>query len=404
MSSKDKDFRLVTLVVDVCPLPLRELFLKYAKSDPGPGVPYSSLDNYMLFRKQDVENLMKLRPKTIRKDQFDMIYPKANEVEWDVSLLSALLLGLFGTKVQGTEESLIRIIRETRNKLQHKPGSLTTTDTVFDTTWKEIETAITSLALNVGGPTYEAEIKNRIDETRVNNLPKLGDTLKSWYENTLHSISETYRILEATTEKRETKTGHTSKRMKTVDTILQKLREQFAQTFYRELPDDYAQPNEASTIRQNLTHDHHVTICGYEKSKYLACALSVIADLDYDRSRCVEMTKPGDWRHVDPEEVDLILYHDPFSLSVTEKKRELFDVFQALMDVSTTSDDQARIDVVIVTERCKLEENGDFKCHDIFENMVVLYEPTNEKEPVDLAKHQIHYKRTQKDSVLRNMI
>ncbi|XP_053379967.1 uncharacterized protein LOC128548623 [Mercenaria mercenaria] len=218
MASKDKDYRLITLITDICPLPLRKFFLNLAQSDASPGVPFTTLDTYMKFRKLDVEKLVKLPPKSIRKDQFNLIYPNADETKWDVSLLSSLLLGLFGRQMLNGEDQLIKIIREIRNKRQHKPGNIVTEDSEFDTVWNDIETATLTLAQIVGGRTYGDEIRNHIEDVKINNLPSLGDTLKTWYEDIIVQLrseieelkdtsNRSLAILEATTVKRKSFSG-----------------------------------------------------------------------------------------------------------------------------------------------------------------------------------------------------
>ena len=215
MGSKDKDYRLITLVQDVCPILLRRYFLDLAKSDGNPGVPFSTLDQYMAFRKPDI---LKLLPKALRKDQYDLIYPYADEEKWDVSLLSAVLLGLFKAQMKRGENQFIDIIRQNRNKIQHKPGSRIIDDAEFDSTWNDIETAALILASFVGGTTYEDEIRRKIEEVKFNNLPRLGDTLKGWYEDIIiqlrneitelkESSQKSLDILEAAHVKRTMPTG-----------------------------------------------------------------------------------------------------------------------------------------------------------------------------------------------------
>jgi hypothetical protein len=146
----------------------------------------------MLFRQSDVK-------KSIRKDQYGTIYPNADETEWDVTLLSALLLGLFENQMKNGENSLIKVIRKKRNKLQHKPGSVITDDAEFDSDWNDIETATQTLALIVGGTTFENEVTDQIEAVKVNNLPRLGDTLKSWYEDIIIELKNEIKELKEET-------------------------------------------------------------------------------------------------------------------------------------------------------------------------------------------------------------
>ncbi|XP_060578025.1 uncharacterized protein LOC132735142 [Ruditapes philippinarum] len=235
MDSKDKDYRVITLITDICPIPLRKYFLDLAKSDTSSGVPFTTLDQYMVHRHSDVKTLMSSK-KSIRQDQYDLIYPNADKTKWDVTILSALLLGLFENQMKKGENSLIKVICEKRNKLQHKPGSVITDDAEFDSDWNDIETATQTLARIVGGTTFENEVTKQIQAVKVNNLPRLGDTLRNWYEDIIIELKneikelkeetvEIKKILQGVSHKRPISKGAPAKKvLKTVDVRVNKLR------------------------------------------------------------------------------------------------------------------------------------------------------------------------------------
>ncbi|XP_060583099.1 uncharacterized protein LOC132739416 isoform X1 [Ruditapes philippinarum] len=416
MASKDKDYRLITLVTDICPIPLRKYFLDLANSDTSPGVPFTTLDQYMVFRHRDVKTLMNFPQKSIRRDQYDLIYPKADETKWDVTLLSALLLGLFENQMKKGENSLIKVIREKRNKLQHKPGSVVTDDAEFDSDWNDVETATQTLALIVGGTTFENEVTYQIQAVKVNNLPRLGDTLRSWYEdiiielkNEIKELKETsessLQILQGVSHKRPISKGAPAKKvLKTVDVRVNKLRDYFRQTIERELPEDFkCQPEEREILRI-LQENHCVVVTGSENTSYLATVLSaIIRSEKYPLDRCFELKTVDDWNSIDPNETDLVLFTEPFVEQQNECR--LRRIFQSMQDSCKMPSKEFRIDVVIVSENSKVnhwKENHDD--NEIFKNVVELFMPTDENNPLNLEKRNITDKRHDVGGVFGNMI
>lgn len=183
----DKYYRLVCLVVNVCPEPLRELFLKLAKSDPSR--PYIDLQAYLNLRQPTIAKLK--GKKVIRDDQYELIFPQNGSPDisaWDVTLLVTLIKNLF--RVQPLEIDALDEIRDVRNELQHQPNTSTITDANFDKYWKRVESAATFLARQVSGPVYESAIDEKIKETRCNNMPNLGDTLCRFYEENIKRNNE----------------------------------------------------------------------------------------------------------------------------------------------------------------------------------------------------------------------
>ncbi|XP_060554111.1 uncharacterized protein LOC132715153 [Ruditapes philippinarum] len=423
MDSKDKDYRLITLITDICPIPLRKYFLDLAKSDTSSCVPFTTLDQYMVYRHRDVKTLLNFKnpQKSIRRDQYDLIYPKADETKWDVTLLSALLLGLFENQINNGEDRLIKVIREKRNKLQHKPGSVITDDAEFDSDWNDIETATQTLARIVGGTTFENEVTKQIQAVKVNNLPSLGDTLKSWYEdiiielkNEIKELKEetvkvkktsksALRILQGVSQKRPISKGRKARKyVKTVDVHLNRLRDYFRQTIDRELPKDFkCQPEEEREIMRHLQEHHFVVVTGSENTSYLATTLSAInGSGKYSLDRCFEMKIVEDWNRIDPYETDLVLFSEPFAEQQNEPR--LQQVFESMLDDTSK---ESRIDVVIVSEISRInhwKENHDN--NEIFNNVVKVFMPTDENNPLNLEKRNTADKRHDVGGFLGNMI
>jgi hypothetical protein len=182
----DKYYRLVTLMVEICPTPLRKLFLKYVYADTKHQV--SSLGAYLLARKNELLS-MKAK-KLLREDQWDLLFPmgQADVTSWDTTLLALTMNYLFKRQLKPDEYDSIKEIRDIRNQLQHKPDE-SVSDADFDDLWKRLETATVILAKQIKPfPQYAIDIKAKIDDAKVNNMPKLGDTLRLWYSGIVKDL------------------------------------------------------------------------------------------------------------------------------------------------------------------------------------------------------------------------
>ncbi|XP_060585314.1 uncharacterized protein LOC132741209 [Ruditapes philippinarum] len=119
--------------------------------------------------------------------------------------------------------------------------------------------------------------------------------------------------------------GDKNKRIKVADDILARLQAGFESTM-KELSGDFNPPSEVTDIRAKLRDGHHVVVTGCNNSRYFETALAAIKGMDYNYKRCVEMQTSSDWRHIDPEDVDLVLCRDPFGrISYDESKAKAMD-------------------------------------------------------------------------------
>ncbi|XP_053388495.1 uncharacterized protein LOC128551622 [Mercenaria mercenaria] len=199
----DKYYRLSCFLIDICPEPLRELFLQTAKSDTKPGVPYTSLDAYLAFRKADILSLKNRRK--LRDDQYDLLYPKsgpADESQWDFTLLAVLIFELFKSYIPNHVQYFIRDIRDVRNSLQHVSRTSSISDSMFQKNWDRLEIATLTLAKVVNGTNYENVMKEKIEIAKVSNMP---DILQN-----AHMV-------------KPGPSGKPNKRMKTVDKALKRM-------------------------------------------------------------------------------------------------------------------------------------------------------------------------------------
>ncbi|XP_053392246.1 uncharacterized protein LOC128554938 [Mercenaria mercenaria] len=196
---------------------------------------------------------------------------------------------------------------------------------------------------------------------------------------------EAMSILRKVTVEKPGPAGDKNKRIKTVDGILKKLQASFEATI-KELPDNFSASVEVSDIRTKLRDNHHVIVTGSYNSRYFETALAAIKGMDYDYKRSVEMHTSSDWRHIDPEDVDLVLCRNPFgNLSYDgDKSKSMADIFNSMMH-TTKGDDNKTLDIIMVTDSAILAKCKQFHDHNIFEDVVNVFDDTSETHPADLT-------------------
>ncbi|XP_060586230.1 uncharacterized protein LOC132741971 [Ruditapes philippinarum] len=314
----DKYYRLVCFVVDICADVLRKYFVKLAKTDAGNT--YTSVNSYLSHRKSDVMKL--LSKKKIRNYQYDLLYPHngtADENQWDVSILVTLITELFDKRLQPTEIFALETeIRGIRNKLQHHPNTKNISDDDFSNYWGRLDFSVKLLAKNALDQNDEASLLLKINDVECNHLPNLSDCLRIWHEETskqllsiVNEVQANTDIIRQVTVQKPGPSGAINKRIKVADDILARLQAGF-ETTMKELPGDFNPPNEVTDIRAKLRDCHHVVVTGYNKSRYFETALAAIKGMGYNYKRSVQMLTSSDWRHIDPEDVDLVVCTDPF--------------------------------------------------------------------------------------------
>lgn len=154
-----------------------------------------------------------------------------------------------------------------------------------------------------------------------------------------------------------------------------------------DLPEDYVSPPEVSDIRTKLRDVHHVVVTGFNGSRYFEAALAAIKSMNYNQDRCVELRNSSDWRHIDPDEVDFVLCREPFGDFTfdEEKTKSMADIFSSMLQTANDSERNKSFDIMIVTEREILQQVKTYREHDLLEDVVQIYKPTTEMEPVDLT-------------------
>ncbi|XP_053390103.1 uncharacterized protein LOC128553024 [Mercenaria mercenaria] len=398
----DKYYRLVSLVVNVCPLPLRELFHLCAQTDNQFTASYTA-QSYLQFRRSDVAHA--LATKTIRRDQYNKIYPATGQTDltgWDTTLLIAILKLLFRNTLTGQVLNDIEHIRDGRNYLQHISATASVSDADFSTKWGDLEAATVALAKNAKGALYADEIQKRINSAKTSHMPDLGDVLCDWYkENTLRlenkvdtlqeevtylkekidavskDTQHTKSLLDKGTVKTVNSSGESANRFKTVDNQLDVMQRRFSETMRHGLQSDNPITFvELSCITEKLREDHFVVVCGSGRSLYFQAALTAIKNMGYAEDKCFELSKASDWLRVSFEEADCIVVVNPFGkVSFDQHKASaMSDIFDSIL--SATKDEKYRDfsfrDIVIISDKALLDECKKYFYHKLLEEEITI--------------------------------
>jgi hypothetical protein len=197
----DKYYRLIIFSANICPQPVRQLFLKCMKADTKR--PVSTLGNYLSARYSELFSLK--TKKLINPDQWDLLFPKSSQpdvTKWDITLLKMLIDKLFPKHLSQTEVFSLNEIRCIRNKCFHE-AKPSISDLEFDDLWTRLETATVYLAKQISPPQYEHDIKKTIDNAKINNMPDLGDALRIMHAEQNIKINRIEENTERMTERTE---------------------------------------------------------------------------------------------------------------------------------------------------------------------------------------------------------
>jgi hypothetical protein len=187
----DMYYRLVTLIVDVCPQPLRKLFLKYAEADFTKGQPFT-IKAYIALRRQKLSQI-----KSLTRDQKNRLFHvrPIDVDDWDSSLLVLLLTELFESNTRPLLGHL-KLIKEHRNTLQHFPSTEKIDFKQYNDIWNDLRDSTLEIAKNAIDEAYKNEMKDEIEKTSVNNMPNLGDVLRKWYSDKILCLESDVKILQ----------------------------------------------------------------------------------------------------------------------------------------------------------------------------------------------------------------
>ncbi|WAR30574.1 hypothetical protein MAR_033116 [Mya arenaria] len=460
----DKYYRLVSLLVDISTEVLLELFLEYARKDLAPGVTYTTLPVYMNNKSAHVRSLRSIKPFQLNK-----IYPtggSCNEAEWDISLLSALILGLYGSNVAHIRGDIVSI-RDARNALQHSAGTARLSDPEFTTMYKSVSTATLSIAKFVKGSSYETDIKEKITaQGGAMFMPRLGESMRLWYTsynedssaalkeevsslkkkmdvqsislnakidehkmetlqlqqkvsdltNELSTLREqtgnvetdcrtTTKILQGAVVKRPSNTGKPVKRLKTVDHILERLKDNFLRLATQTLVDGFQPPKEINEIRTRLRNKKFVVIAGHGNSSYIEAALYAIKDLEHNPSNCVLLTSASNWEHIEPGEVELVLIKCPFGEKDFDqaKTKAFLDI---LDNIQMSINDTAETFSVVVVSQTEVLQKALLGCngHELLEDPVKIYQPNTAESPDNIHEDNCPSRTQGTETLMQSMI
>ncbi|XP_060600204.1 uncharacterized protein LOC132753720, partial [Ruditapes philippinarum] len=409
----DKYYRLVCFLVDICADVLRKYFIKLARTDAGST--YTSVDAYLSHRNRDVMQLF--NNKKLRRDQYDLLYPgngTADENQWDVSILVTLITELFATRLQPVEIFTLKTeIRGIRNELQHNPNTGNISDDDFDDYWGRLDSSVRLIATNALDTNDHASLLEKINQVKCNHLPNLSDCQRLWHEETIRQmlnimdeVQANTSILRQVTVQKPGPSGDKNKRIKVADDILARLQAGFESTM-KELSGDFNPPSEVTDIRAKLRNFHHVVVTGCNNSRYFETALAAIKGIDYNYQRSVEMHTSSDWRHIDPQDVDLVLCRDPFGgFSYDESKtKAMEDIFKSMMHSTKRDNGDKALDIIIITDLNIFEECKMHHDHEILDEVVKVFIETSSAQPADLTigcRRQGQYAQSSSLPVTRN--
>jgi hypothetical protein len=150
---------------------------------------------------------------------------------------------------------------------------------------------------------------------------------------------------------------------------------------------DYKPGACVDVIKTELRDKHHVVVTGNCNSRYLDTALYVIRDLDYDMERCVEMNSASDWRHIQPDDVDLVLCRNPFGNYVYDDNKacRMIDIFDDILGAVEATDGENNIDFVIVTNEDCLPKDRKVMAHKLMKEGIKLTDTTTDAQLCNLS-------------------
>ncbi|XP_060584272.1 uncharacterized protein LOC132740394 isoform X2 [Ruditapes philippinarum] len=413
----DNYYRLVTFVVNICPKPLRALFVSKAESDPNHL--YTSVKDYLQIRESDIRKIRQIRP-----DQLNLIYPHFGSVDienWDVTLLILLLKELFPNRLQQNERDCLHDITEIRNELQHIASTELVTDKEFNIAWKRLRDAVVKLKTLSGSTTLVA-IEDEIKSVLHGNMPSLADVLNTWLKSLYHeqnkkfsdkiselaeeiknlkeklqlqhteltkkvttakeNSKESKKILKNASVKRKGRSGVAEKRFKVFDDKIDRMKGKLARALLEENDCKENFKDAISEILQQLTDNHRVIVTGFDNKLTYKCALAAVQERKYNRNdQCLEINNPSDWKRICSEDAQFVLFREPFGISTydSHKVEVMCEEFDSMIQ-ATDDDNDDVIDIVIVTNQRLLNEVTRRNEHDMLSPSSTVYiDSTTEK-------------------------
>ncbi|XP_060558286.1 uncharacterized protein LOC132718587 [Ruditapes philippinarum] len=236
-------------------------------------------------------------------------------------------------------------------------------------------------------------------ETKIEHLEDQIDEIKK-------DTGKTVNTLKKTTVKRTRAGGKITKRFKTVDHILENMRENFVSLLTKKLDSDFTPPPETTRIIKEIEENHLVVVSGYGKGLYLQAALSAIESHEYEAGGSILCSSPTDWRHIGNEDAELVVFLHPFGEGTfdLQKAKDFRSIADNIVETTTSSDNDDVLDVVIIMDQSSLEEWKRHFSHEMMEQPIVVYKPTTEDSPVDLIKDESCMAQVEADPHYKNLL
>ncbi|WAR30580.1 hypothetical protein MAR_033122 [Mya arenaria] len=219
-------------------------------------------------------------------------------------------------------------------------------------------------------------------QQKVSDLTNELSTLREQTGNVETDCRTTTEILQSAVVKRPSNTGKPVKRLKTVDHILERLKDNFLRLETQTLVDGFQPPKEINEIRTRLRNKKFVVIAGHGNSSYIEAALYAIKDLEHNPSNCVLLSSASNWEHIEPGEVELVLIKCPFGEKDFDqaKTKAFLDI---LDNIQMSINDTAETFSVVVVSQTEVLQKALLGCngHELLEDPVKIYQPNTAESP-----------------------
>ncbi|WAR30831.1 hypothetical protein MAR_033373 [Mya arenaria] len=346
----DNFYRLVTFLIDTTTPILQDLFEDCAIKDTTTNQNFTTLQQYLFNKEQDVRTLL-----SKEKWKYKQIYPKGkpsssldvtDSANLDVSVLSSLLLGLYGglnpPLLAPTTSMDIKQITAIRNSKFLAHGCSTTIQSVdFETLWNQLKKATISIARLRSNNSYTTATEEKIKKTLISNMPGMWNSCAKWFTSVVEEQADTIQSMRTFLE--------------TGTEVLSSPSANFKTLLYNNRP---VHSDQLSTmtelIRSKLINNIPVVITGVERALYEEVALTAIRQMpNFNEEFCVTINDPHEWRELEEHFVNVVVFKDPFGLDTLDKSntKAMNTIFQSIAIRS-----QNGFSTVILTKKSVLKE------------------------------------------------
>ncbi|XP_052788076.1 uncharacterized protein LOC128222932 [Mya arenaria] len=422
----DNGYRLMTLQTDIATPVLRDLLDDCAKKDTSTGETFTTLQQYLFLKEPDIGRLFRNE-----NWKYDQIYPSgkpssssavSDEDNFDVSMLTSLLLGLFrrvNMPILSSSTAIdVRHIKDVRNSKIVAHGCSThilTQD--FENSWNKLEDAILSIAGLIGNATYLDKVRTKINQALMSKLPGMWNSCAKWFASMVEEQVDTIHLLKAVvdagTEIQRHPSGKDQKRFKTVNEKHKTLKQNFQILMANSSHDDIAHATAIAQICQKLTTNKRVIVTGESGSQYESVALAAIKEMpDYDEDFCVAISDPQEWKDMEEELVRVVVFKNPFGSEKCDEIEcnRMMQIFGRLIEKSKIRTMPIPLTTVILPQKCVLK-NASVVFGQEYEFFGVICEPCRTGSDATCLKdveveksHLVRKKYEPQSQTMKNML